>query len=40
MEIKKGDKTVIIPAWLVAAGIGAATKIVITVCKTIKKNRQ
>ena len=35
MELKKGDKTVVIPGWVVAAGIVTIGTIVADICKTI-----
>lgn len=35
MELKKGDKTVTIPGWVVAAGIVTIGTIVADICKTV-----
>ena len=35
MELKKGDKTVAIPGWVIAAGIVTIGTIVSDICKTL-----
>ena len=35
MEVKKGDKTVTIPGWVLAAGIVTVGTIVADICKTV-----
>lgn len=40
MEVKKGDKLVAIPGWVIAAGIVTIGTIVGDVCKTIAAKRK
>lgn len=39
MEIKKGDHTIKLPGWVIAAGIVTVGTIVSDICKTVEKKR-
>ena len=39
MEVKKGDKLVKVPGWVVAAGIATVGTIVADICKTVSSKR-
>lgn len=40
MEVKKGDKTLRIPGWVIAAGIVTIGAIVTDICKTVDRTRK
>ena len=35
MEVKKGDKTITVPGWVIAAGVVTIGGIVTDICRTI-----
>lgn len=40
MEVKKGDKTLTIPGWVLAAGIVTIGAIITDICRTVDKARK
>lgn len=40
MEIKKGDKTITVPGWVLAAGVVTIGGIVSDICRTVGQKRK
>lgn len=40
MEVKKGDKTITVPGWVLAAGVVTIGGIVTDICKTVASKRK
>lgn len=40
MEVKKGEKTMSIPGWVIAAGIATVGAIVADICRTVEKTHK
>lgn len=40
MEVKKGDKTINLPGWVLVAGLAAIGGIVTDICKTVATKRK
>ena len=40
MEVKKGDKTMSIPGWVIAAGIVTIGAAITDICRTVEKTHK
>lgn len=40
MEVKKGEKTISIPGWVIAAGIVTVGAIITDICRTVEKTHK